>query len=122
MVNQITLTPFVKQECCNFVSDECLGIDLFGKRFRNQGICYIEEKKPCSFFASCVLPLAIQNGYSNVVRQYEKIDQPIKIRTCECGVVLSKGRQYCDICKVKNRRKTNRENQKKYRSRNNTIL
>jgi hypothetical protein len=120
MIKQITLTSFVKQECCNFASDECLGIDVFGKRFRGQGICHVAEKEPCAYFLRCVLPVAKERGYGNVISQYQKIDidselKDIKVRNCSCGVVLPKGKKFCEKCRKKRRQRTNRENLKKYR-------
>jgi len=118
MINQMTLTSFVKYECCNFQSDECLGVDLIGKRFRNQGSCYMAEKEPCEYFLSCVLPVAKEKGYDNVISQYRKIDRGIeqaKVRNCSCGVQLSKGKKFCEKCRKKRRQKTNKENLRKYR-------
>ncbi len=74
MINRVTLTSFLKQECCNFFSNECLGVDVFGKRFREQGICYIVEKTPCVYFVKCVLPVAKDKGYGDVISRYQRID------------------------------------------------
>ena len=54
MTNQITLNSLVRNECCNLVQDSCLGVNLSGKRFRNEGVCWIFQKKPCKYFTDCV--------------------------------------------------------------------
>ncbi len=127
MIKQISLASFVKQECCNFVSDECLGVDVFGKRFREQGICWIFKKKLCVFFARCVLPVAKDKGYGNVISQYQKIDinselKELKVRSCSCGVGLPKGKKLCEKCRKRKRRETKREYQRNYRGLRSTVL
>ena len=127
MINRVTLASFVKLECCNFVSDECLGIDVFGKRFREQGICYIVEKKLCVYFLRCVLSIAKEKGYGNVISQYQKIDidaelKGIKVRNCSCGTELPKGKKFCDKCRKRKRLESKREYQRNYRGLRSTVL
>ncbi len=51
----------VRQHCCNFVSNVCIGMTTKGTRFREIGKCYIAEKKKCHYYNKCILPLiAIQ--------------------------------------------------------------
>ncbi len=114
-----TLLNFAKKECCNFALDECLGVDVFGKRFRDQGVCCIEEEKPCKFFFKCVLPLAKKIGLDNVLLQYQEIESgsnlKAKARVCKCGAELPKGRRFCEKCRKIRRRETKREYQRNYR-------
>ena len=76
----------------------------------------------CTMFviSFSVLPVAKERGYGNVISQYQKIDidselKDIKVRNCSCGVVLPKGKKFCEKCRKKRRQRTNRENLKKYR-------
>jgi len=115
-----TLSSFVKAECADYVNSECLGIDLFGKRFREQGICFILENKPCAYFVRCVLPIAKERGYGDVISRYQEIDIDSKLmkfetRKCECGESLPKGKQLCEECRKKRRRETDRQNHQKHR-------
>ncbi len=105
------LAKFVKQECANFINLECLGVSVFGKKFREQGTCSILEGKPCLYFKICVLPLTEARGYGDVISQYEKIDKDskslnFKVRKCECGQGIPKGKQACEKCRKKRRRKS----------------
>jgi|TARA_B100001964_G_scaffold97307_1_gene108895 hypothetical protein len=117
MIKRITLLTFVRQQCCNFIPNECLGVDLFGKRFRNQGVCHIVEKEPCLFFERCVLPVANQMGGGNVVRQYQRVNgfELAKTRYCECSVELLKNKKFCKKCRTRRRRETKSKYQRKYR-------
>ncbi len=120
MNKKIKLSAFVKQECANFSNSECLGIDVFGKRFRKQGICFILENKPCAYFVRCVLPIAKERGYCKVISSYQKIDIDSKLmkfetRKCECGIAIQKGKQICENCRKKRRQNTKRIYQQKYR-------
>ncbi len=115
-----TLLGFVKAECADYVNSECLGIDVFGKRFIEQGSCFILENKPCMYFVRCVLPIAKERGYGNVISSYQKIDidsklMKFKTRKCECGIDIPKGKQICEICRKKRRQITKRMYQQKYR-------
>ena len=79
MINRVTLTSFVKHECANFISGECLGLDIHSKRFRNQGNCYITDRKPCDYFVRVVLPLSNHKGcYDKIFSDYQNIDLAIK--------------------------------------------
>ena len=120
MTKQRTLASFVRHECADYVNSECLGIDVFGKRFREQGICFILENKPCVYFARCVLPIAKEKGYGDVISRYQRIDinsklLKIKVRKCECGQDIPKGKQICENCRKKRRQITKRMYQQKYR-------
>ncbi len=116
-----TLTSFIRAECANLVSDnQCLGIDVFGKRFMNQDKCLILRKKRCDYFKKCVLPLAKLNGcYDRVLKEYLKfdksIDQSEEARFCDCGTELKPRERFCERCRKKGRQITNRENLQKYR-------
>jgi hypothetical protein len=138
MNKEITLQRFVKDECGNFFSDECIGTNVNGGRLKrsskttiipqyqlefvyaNAGKCWVLEGIPCDYFERQVLPLAklIKND-STLVNEYEKLCK--KPRYCECGAELAKREQCCQRCRKKRRQKTNRENQRKHRSKSNTI-
>ena len=111
MINQISLASFVKQECANFVSSECLGVDVFGKRFRNEGECWIFNKNPCSFFTTSVLPLE-----PRLTEKYRKLTKDTRVeshesRLCECGEYeLHKRERYCEKCRKKKRLEAKRRN------------
>ncbi len=110
-----TLTSFIRAECANLIkADQCLGLDVFGKRFMNQDKCLILRKKRCEYFKKCVLPISLDLGcYDNIIGDYLKIDrsvsQDIELRRCECGTEIPKGRQICDKCKKTRRMETYRE-------------
>ncbi len=108
MTKRTTLLSLVKQQCCNFESDKCLGIDLFSnKRFKEEGgICWIEEKKPCGFFAKCVLPLnpELTDEYNELVDNTEEVES----NSCSCGREIGIKERKCAICKASTRRLRNR--------------
>ncbi len=120
-MDNLTLTSFIRNECANIIRQtECLGIDVLGKRFRREGPCYVLKQDPCGYFVKCVLPIAKQRGYGNVISQYQRIDinselKKVKVRKCGCGEDLPKGKKFCEKCRKKKRQKTNRENLRKYR-------
>tara|TARA_Y100000294_G_scaffold148938_1_gene145547 strand:- start:145 stop:510 length:366 start_codon:yes stop_codon:yes gene_type:complete len=97
-----TLNSLVRNECCNLVQGSCLGVDLFGKRFRSEGECWIFQKKPCTFFTTSVLPLEPQ-----LTEKYRKLTKDIRVeshetRLCECGEYeLHKRERYCEKCREK---------------------
>ena len=119
-----TLLKLVEEQCCNLVGGKCLGVDLFGKRFKNEestiiiyqypyefeyknsGDCWIKENKPCDFFKKCVLPLAPE-----LSEKYRKIDSSIKEakRCSNCGNKIGNNERKCTICKRKARRLRNRK-------------
>ena len=107
MIKRKPLMSFVSQECCNFVSNECIGGDVHMNRFKGQGICYIAEKKPCAFFTKCVLPLAPE-----LTKKYSKLDRSILIyetKRCKCGKEIDSNKRKCANCiaytrKLRNKR------------------
>ena len=106
MTNKISLVSFVTQECCNFISGECLGVDVHGKRFRNQGICYIAKKESCLFFENCVLPLAPE-----LTEKYSKLDSSIQVcetKRCKCGKEIDSNERKCATCKAYTRKLRNK--------------
>ncbi len=114
MINRVTLNNLVRDECCNLVHDVCLGVGLNGKRFRNEGTCWIFEKKPCQFFVESVLPLA-----PYLIERYRKVTKDIKVeshesRLCECGNELFKRERYCEKCRKKKRLEAKRRNWHKH--------
>ena len=126
MPKKMTLFDLVRQECCNFVSDECLGIELFSnKRFKEEGgKCWIiDEGTQCDFFVRCVLPLASELKEKYVALTIHVLDDAHKAeKKCNCGGAIPKGKQLCSKCRKRNRKKTDRKNHQKYRARCHTIL
>ncbi len=120
-MNDLTLSSFIRNECANILrQNECLGIDVLGKRFRNEGDCYVLKQEPCLYFVKAVLPVARQRGYGNVISQYQRIDinselKNIKVRNCGCGAELPKGKQLCEKCRKKRRLKSQKEHNSKRR-------
>ncbi len=117
----LTLGSFLKQECANVMRQtECIGIDVLGKRFRSEGPCYVLKQDPCGYFVKCVLPIAKQKGYGNVISRYQRIDinselKKVKVRKCGCGEDLPKCKKYCEKCRKERRKKTDKENHQKQR-------
>ena len=55
----MTLHRLVDRQCCNLVSNVCLGVGLVWDRFReDRGECWVKNQLPCKFFTKCVLPLS----------------------------------------------------------------
>jgi hypothetical protein len=98
------LKAFIKNECCNFVSQACIGADYNMHRFNDTNACVIleDEPKACKFFRECVLPIAHHRGVHNeVVDQYSFVDKKLKKeknRYCDCGKKLEKSERSCAKC------------------------
>ncbi len=110
-----TLSSFIRAECANLTNtNECIGVDLKGKGFNLDGVCWIiKEKKPCKYFKKCVLPLAKMNGcHDRIIREYMKIDKTVdqseETRFCECGTELKPRERFCGKCKKRKRQNTYR--------------
>lgn len=116
------ISTFVDEQCACFGKNgACLGIDVFNKRFRPEGKCWILEDKPCQYFEKALLPLAQRHYpeiYESIMKQYVKIQKHIdqdeleEVRTCAtsgCGVPVFKNNLYCKGCKKKMKRKSRRE-------------
>jgi hypothetical protein len=105
------LKAFIHNECCNWVSQACIGADFNIHRFNETGNCIILEDEPeaCKFFRTCVLPLAHHRGcYNEVAGDYSFIDRKVKkekARYCECKVKLEKSERLCPKCTRKKKRK-----------------
>jgi len=115
-----SLSRFVRQNCANFIDGECLGLDVFGKPFRNPGQCLVMIGKPCAYFRQCVLGsadtpyphpcFARDPDYEKRVRvRYGRIDHKVveieTARRCpDCNAALLKGHRYCVKCRSKRQR------------------
>jgi hypothetical protein len=106
------LKTFISNECCNLVSQSCIGVDFKGRRFNKEGNCFVidDEPKGCDFFRNCVLPIAHHRGcYNEVAGDYSFIDKKLKkdkARFCECGNKLEKSERLCKKCtNLKKKRK-----------------
>jgi hypothetical protein len=127
MPKKMTIINLVRQECCNFVSDECLGTNVNGNRLKrnskttiiyqypyeftypNAGLCWVQEGITCDYFERFVLP---GEGNKAITEEYEKCVSGIEKqepRFCECGNILSGNERKCIICKRKTRRLRNRK-------------
>lgn len=118
----IKLNNFVKNECCNYVRSECVGMS-FTEMFSNDGICVLIKKdKPesCDFFKRVVLPLAKYSGsYNEINNSYSAIDKKVKRvkdRYCGCGKLLEKSERLCIKCNKKRVKEKSRERNKINRS------
>ena len=122
-----TLNSHVRNECCNLVSDECLGTNVNGNRlkrnskttiiyqypyeleYKNAGLCWVQEGVTCDYFERFVLP---GNGNkAAIAKEYKKCVSGIKkqkLRFCECGAVLAKGARYCEKCRKKKKLESKR--------------
>ena len=86
--------------------------------------CKVEQAKRCGYFEKAVLPTAnnLRDG-SKMVDEYQRLvglSAPIgihitKANFCGCGATIPAGHRFCETCKKKNRLKTKREYQKKFR-------
>jgi hypothetical protein len=109
-MTELTLNSFLKQECANYVSDGCLGVDLIGKGFNIDGKCWIlKDHRPCKYFEESVLGVAKYLGcFDKIFSEYQNINLAIKMdqetRVCECGNELLKRERLCLKCKAKKRR------------------
>jgi hypothetical protein len=105
------LKAFIKNECCNYVSQSCIGADFRGRKFNETGTCFILEDEPkgCKFFRDCVLPTAHHRDcYNEVAGDYSFIDKKVKMdkpRYCGCGVKLEKSVRLCKKCAKKKGKK-----------------
>lgn len=134
-----TLTPygFARRECANFYDDaECIGfpakhlIDYGQQKYIERiGRCLCADEKRCYYFEEIILPIADFPSPVNEPRMgrlmkecrlfyYTKhnlvIPPAMKIRECECGNELEKGKRLCHVCCKKHRKETyNRSQQKK---------
>lgn len=106
------LKAFIKNECCNYVSQSCIGADLNVRMFNKTGTCFILEDEPkgCEFFRNCVLPIAHHREcYNEVAGDYSFIDKKVKMskaRLCSCGIKLEKSERLCKKCtRLKKRKK-----------------
>ena len=118
----------VKQECCNYDSGKCIGVDMAAKRFRKEegtilfyqypyefegrisADCWIKEGKPCPFFVKCVLPLAPE-----LKGQYSKLDSSLlayETKRCKCGQEIDSKKRKCIDCKAKVRRLRNKRHRR----------
>jgi hypothetical protein len=111
----MSLMQFVTEECANHRSDgSCLGMPVLltkdSKMFPAEK-CRVAEKKRCTYFEKCVLPIAAQRGSGDVIDAYKSLAGQtaaikFKARFCACGNPLASRDRYCESCKTKKRRET----------------
>jgi hypothetical protein len=86
------------------VSQACIGAGFKGRKFNDEGTCFVLEDEPraCEFFRVSVLPIAHHRGvYNEVLDQYSFIDKKLKkekARLCDCGRKLEKSERSCAKC------------------------
>jgi len=122
---------FVKRNCDNLFSGECIGIKVNGNMLKrnykttviyqypyefiypNAGLCWIQEGISCDYFERFVLPATDgRKDCREIVEEYEESCRSIKEqkpRHCECGAVLDKRARYCRKCKALKRKKAYRK-------------
>ncbi len=140
VLQKTALTTFVEENCRYFLSDECYG-GLEGKciggnvnrgklkresqtaviyqypyefEYQNAGRCWVQEGIACDHFGQAILP----SGNVAIAEEYEKCVSGVKkqkIRLCECGAELAKRARYCEKCRKKRRRRSDKENHRKRR-------
>lgn len=92
--------------------NRCIGVDVNFSVFRNDmGVCWIKKSKACTFFARCILPLAVREGYKDTIDSYRVIDSSIKnvkTRHCKCGSRLARRARYCEKCRKKKKLESKR--------------
>ena len=140
MMKRLTLLNVTEESCRYFLSDECYG-SLVGKciggdvnrgrlkresqtaviyqypyefEYKNAGRCWVQEGMLCDHFERFVLP----DGNEAIDEEYEKCVSGIKkqkLRFCECGAELAKRARYCEKCRKKRRRRSDKENHRKRR-------
>ena len=78
------LDKFIKENCCNLVRNECIGV-WNTSRFNDTNECWPldkEEQKPCPYFEKSVLPWSIYLGcHEKLVDEYSQIDFGVVKRT-----------------------------------------
>ncbi len=115
-----SLSKFIREHCANWANktEACIGLDAFGKTFREPGQCWVIEGRPCEYFKNSVLG-SEDNKHPHVQfvkdpafekrvwKQYQKIDATVNkedARRCpDCGVALRRRQKDCKKCKKKRR-------------------
>ena len=117
MTKSTSIYNLVDHECCNMVGGSCLGVDLFGKRFKEEGKCWIKEKEPCEFFSKCVLPI-IPELTDEYIQVTNDTDVGEVNHCAECGEAIPLSKVKCKKCK----RKTAKMAVKKKKVYNRTLI
>jgi len=133
-----SLTKFVKTECACWTGEpqkQCLGVDVFGRPFREPGKCRVLERKTCGYFKDCVLGpedykyphlcFVKDPAFEKRVRsEYRKIDNTViqaDARRCsDCGAALKPRQRCCANCKKRRREKSYRKARENQRSKRNS--
>ena len=110
---------FAQQECANYDGGRCLGADVWTTTVRPLKVCLLHESKPCRYFEACVLPLANRGNPQMIqARRVYEISHSggTSLKSCACGNPLAPGKRLCQDCRVKRRKESNREAQRRGRS------
>lgn len=114
------LNKIVREECANLVRGECMGLDVWGNRFRDPGPCSILDNKPCGYFREILIPTATLRGeYEPILRAYKKLDERMEgedVRRCECGQELLPRKRFCPRCAKRKRAAASREHKRRARA------
>ena len=119
----MAVNQLIVNECANWLPDhKCIGVSMFDNIPFGNGRCIvILNKKKCKYFEKCVLPLAkYSDNERDIVDDYcianPSFLKKKKLRMCRCGKKsLDRGKQLCDKCRVKGRKKTWKKTKRKQR-------
>lgn len=93
----------------------CANYDHYHDTCMTDEPCLVMEGKRCSYFEKAVLPTdgqAIHFAYEKLTGAMVNVTS---VNTCnDCPKVIPPRRRYCDSCKKKRQRKTQREQQRAY--------
>jgi hypothetical protein len=108
-----------RERCANYSDSHCLGADVFNTTCRPLAVCLLQEGKPCGYFERCVLPNAKYGNpdFLEAKRTYERTYGPgPSLKACDCGKPVAEGKRVCEACRLQRRKESNREAQRRSRS------
>ena len=110
---------FAQQECANYDQGRCAGADVWNTTCRPLEVCLLHEQKPCPYFEACVLPLANRGNVQFIqARRTYELSNGLRssLHKCSCGTPMPPGKRLCEECRMRNRKETYRESQRRWRS------
>ena len=133
------LRTFIKETCCNWVGDRCVGGE------DRDGTCLVMQGRACTWFFKAPYPQApqgvqdesfrlepdlehgrsVQGPFDSAARAYPvapgalsefwRTHRVRNVRRCDCGEPLGYRQRVCPECALKRRRKTARESKRRKR-------
>ena len=111
MPARVGLRTFIRSECANFNGQDC----IFDRP------CRALAGEACPYFEQTLLgPMDYRfrlpgYDYAKIFDQYAGINssylaRQVRLRTCDCGAILGKGKRTCEKCRHRKRRKKYYEN------------